>query len=104
MKPARVPRVLILVCVAAVWLTLILGAVHPAAAAHGFKGTILPSTRLQTKTTAQTPTGTNTPDPILIEQSHATDGITALGIILVSVVVLGVLLGTRRQRRKQKSL
>jgi hypothetical protein len=102
MKPARFPRVLILLFAAAVLLTLVLGAIHPPAAALGMRGTLLPSTSLLTSPAAPTPTGTDTPDPILIQQSHVTDGITALGIIIVAVVVFGVLLGTRQQRHGQR--
>lgn len=101
MKPVRFPPVLIILLAAIILVTVFLGVLPTRAVATAMTGTPLPSASLQSNPATQTPTGTDTPDPVLIEQSHATDGITALAIIIVAVVVFGVLWGTRQQRKRQ---
>jgi|GEM_PF-6145349 len=100
MKPARCPHPLIILSVATILVTFSLGVWPTRTLATARTATPVPSTSLQSNPAAQNPTGTATPDLVLIEQSHATDGITALAIIIVAVVVFGVLLGTRQQRKR----
>jgi len=101
MKPARFPPALIILFTAAVLATFLLGVFHTRAVATAMTGTPVPSTLLQSHPATQTLTETDTPDPVLIQQPHATDGITALGIIIVAVVVFGVILGARQQRKRR---
>ena len=101
MKPAYLPHVLIILFAVTVVVTFIVGIFHPPAQATALMGTPQPSTSLQFSPATQISITTDTPNAVLIQQSHATDGITALGIIIVAVVVFGVLWGTHQQRKQQ---
>jgi hypothetical protein len=101
MKPARFPHLLIILFATTILLAFFLEGLPTRAGATAMTGTPLAATSLQSNPATQTPTETNTPDPVLIQQSHATDGITALSIIIVAVVLFGVLMGTRQQRKRR---
>jgi len=101
MKPARFPHLLIILLATTILLTFFLEGLSTRAGANAKTDSPRASTSLQSNPASLAPTETNTPDPVLIQQSHATDGITALSIIIVAVVLFGVLMGTRQQRKRR---
>jgi hypothetical protein len=98
MKPAHFPRTLIILSIFLVAVTFLAGVLHAfeSARAASAPAAVITSHPADTEFT---PTPAATPVPV----SGDTNGIIALAMVIVLIVLIGTIMGTKRPYRKKTS-
>jgi len=97
MKPAHIPRTLIILSIFLVAVTFLAGVLHAFGSARAAS---YPSAAITSHQTGNETELTPTPPPTYVSVSGDTTGIIALAIIIVAIIVIGAILGTNRTYKK----
>jgi cbb3-type cytochrome oxidase subunit 3 len=98
MKPAPIPRALIIISIALVAVTFLAGVLHAFDTARAASSKPTATASLQANNDSElTPTPVSTP----VSVSGDTTGIIALAIVIVIIVLVGATMGAQRPHKKK---
>lgn len=100
MKPAHLPRTLLILSLLLVAVTFITGVLHAFDTARAASATPAANASRQVGNISKL---TPTPAPTSVSVSGDTTGIIALAIVIVVIVLVGAIMGTNRSYNKKTS-